>query len=227
MATGYPVTLLVHGGFWQSHVALDHMAPLAQFLSSRGWAVINLEYRRQLNWRQSCADVKAGIALISQIAKTFRLDPSRVVVVGHSAGAHLLHAATRTSDRELGQSAAGQLLVSLAGVLNLEAARKSNWGRTILDDLERNTPDVAIHDPFREGASLPSLLVHGTNDTSVPPEQSSDYWSCHRLKGKQCDLLVLPGLDHMDLIKPDLPHWTQIEELMVQAVGGTRGASGS
>jgi len=45
-AGGFPVSALIHGGFWRERYCLDLMDALAHDLCARGWAVWNVEYRR-------------------------------------------------------------------------------------------------------------------------------------------------------------------------------------
>jgi acetyl esterase/lipase len=97
----YPVAIVVHGGCWRASV--DNRAGIAAFadaLGKRGFATWNIEYRRVGDkgggWPGTFEDVAAGVDKLAQVAAEHHLDMSRVVIVGHSAGAHLaLWAASR------------------------------------------------------------------------------------------------------------------------------------
>lgn len=97
----FPVVVLVHGGCWNTEYGgPNYMAPLADALRERGIATVNLAYRRMGEagggWPGTFRDVGAGVDAVRTIAPRFRLDPERLVVVGHSAGALLaLWAAAR------------------------------------------------------------------------------------------------------------------------------------
>jgi len=67
------------------------MDPLAADLAARGIASWNIEYRRpdRHAWAATTADVDAAIRYLSQLAERFPLDLTRVILVGHSAGAQL------------------------------------------------------------------------------------------------------------------------------------------
>lgn len=94
--TPAPVVMVLHGGCWQAAVAsLDHTAPLAEALRRDGYATWNVEYRRLGEsgggWPGTFEDVGAALDYVRTLAARHpgRLDTTRVVVVGHSAGGHL------------------------------------------------------------------------------------------------------------------------------------------
>ncbi len=97
----FPVAVLVHGGCWNTTYGQPRdMAPLADALRRRGVASVNVTYRRVGEagggWPGTMSDVGKGIDGVRVVASRFRLDPGRVVVVGHSAGAQIaLWSATR------------------------------------------------------------------------------------------------------------------------------------
>lgn len=95
-----PLVVVVHGGFWRTAYGAELGRPLALDLVNRGWAALNLEYRRVGGdraaggggWPQTALDVAAAVDALAdqgqQLAQG-RLDLTRVVGLGHSAGGHL------------------------------------------------------------------------------------------------------------------------------------------
>ena len=91
-AAPWPVTVLIHGGFWRARYDLRLEDQLVADLASRGWAAWNLEYRRlgvrsRGGWPMTLDDVAAGIDHLGRLDEP--LDSTRVVAIGHSAGAQL------------------------------------------------------------------------------------------------------------------------------------------
>ena len=104
-----PTVVLIHGGYWydqyrRSSTNGSDMRPLAIDLQSRGYAVVNLEYRRASDLYTNGVgrvpgtlnDIANGIDALScqtelQTLCGFSesLDLQKVAVVGHSAGGHL------------------------------------------------------------------------------------------------------------------------------------------
>ena len=90
-----PVAVVIHGGFWRSAYGLEFGRPLASSLSGRGWAALNIEYRRVGNgggYPTTLVDVAASIDLLADAGQIgarendLELDLARVVAIGHSAG---------------------------------------------------------------------------------------------------------------------------------------------
>lgn len=91
----FPVAVTIHGGCWDAGVGGNarQMAPLADALTRAGFATLNIEYR-QLGqagggWPGTFRDAGAAIDSVRPLARRYPLDLTRVVVVGHSAGALL------------------------------------------------------------------------------------------------------------------------------------------
>lgn len=97
----FPVAVLIHGGCFSTRYGSPaYMAPLADALLARGVASVNIGYRRVGErgggWPGTFRDVGAAMDSVRALAPRFRLDASRLVVAGHSAGATLaLWTATR------------------------------------------------------------------------------------------------------------------------------------
>lgn len=90
-----PVCVGVHGGFWRQRYGSDQFVPIALDLASHGVATLNLEYRRVGGgggWPTTCHDVAAGVDALAAVPEALaaRLDLTRVVGLGHSAGGHLV-----------------------------------------------------------------------------------------------------------------------------------------
>lgn len=132
---GYPVALIIHGGGWTSSQSCDPMEPFAEALTDGGIATWNLEYRRPGNigggWPGTFLDVGRGIDCVRRLAPVHGLDLERVVVTGHSAGAHLaLWAAGRHGIPE-GSDLYIPDPLPVCGVVALDA-----WGTDLRFDIE-------------------------------------------------------------------------------------------
>lgn len=116
-----PVLLFVHGGGW-SIGDKAHAAPeKAKWANSKGWAFASANYRLvpQATVEQQAADVASAIAWLRANAAQEDLDPNRIVLMGHSAGAHLA-ALVGTDPRYL--QAAGVPMSAVKGVILLDGA---------------------------------------------------------------------------------------------------------
>nr|MBA3657806.1 alpha/beta hydrolase [Gemmatimonadaceae bacterium] len=120
-----PVIVLLHGGCWRAAYDMAHLANAAHSLSRADYATWTIEYRRVGNagggWPGTFADVAQGLDFTRQLANRFpRLDTTRIVIVGHSAGGQLaLWAASRKRDEKLDGIEVARAPIRVAGVLSL------------------------------------------------------------------------------------------------------------
>ena len=89
----HPVAIVIHGGCWLSRLGGTGMQAFSESLRQRGIATWDIDYRRVGHegggWPGTFQDIKAGVDYLPRLAKDHKLDLDRVIVVGHSAGAHL------------------------------------------------------------------------------------------------------------------------------------------
>jgi acetyl esterase/lipase len=214
----HPVAVVLHGGYWQTRFGKIVCRPLARDLACRGWAVWNLEYRRLGagrggggGWPMTFDDVAAGIDALAGLDDP-RLDLGEVVVVGHSAGGQLaLWAAARGL---LPPGAVGgaphvvpQRVVALAPVTDLR--RAGVHARVLLGGTPEEHPDRWQQADPLAAAPLPQpvLLVHPTDDRTVPVQRSREYAGHARRAGGDVELVELPGEGHRDVIDPSSSSW--------------------
>lgn len=92
-ATAAPVVFYVHGGGWANGDKTNRglANKLAHWLP-KGYAVISTNYRMLpvAMPLEQARDVARAVALAQRRAGEWKLDPARVVLMGHSAGAHLV-----------------------------------------------------------------------------------------------------------------------------------------
>jgi acetyl esterase/lipase len=220
-----PVVVVVHGGFWLSQYDLGLMVPVAEALTREGFATWNVEYRRLGDpgggWPGTFLDVGAALDHLRAIAPQQQLDLRRVVTVGHSAGGQLaLWLAGRRWIRE-GELRVSRPLkvhgaVSLAGVVDMRYA--SELGFDAVGKVMGGSPaEVPARYQAADPAALiplgvPTLLVHGSADTIVPPAISERYQREAKARGDQATLIQLPGTGHFELIDPTTPAWATVRD---------------
>ena len=125
----HPVVVLVHGGCFKTYGWFADLAAMGDALKGRGIATLNVGYRRVDQagggWPNTYLDVGNAVDPVRSLAKGHRLDLSRVVIVGHSAGGHLaMWAAARSgvprgSALYMANPLAVRGVVDLAGPLDL------------------------------------------------------------------------------------------------------------
>ena len=92
-ASRAPVVFYVHGGGWANGDKTNSgLANKLAYWLPKGYAVISSNYRMvpAAMPLEQARDVARGVALIQRRAGEWKLDPARIVLMGHSAGAHLV-----------------------------------------------------------------------------------------------------------------------------------------
>lgn len=210
-ATPLPLVVLPHGGPQaRDYLAFDW---LAQFLASRGYAVLQPQFRgstgfgeafREAGYRQWGGlmqdDVTDGVhALIDRGVA----DAHRICIVGASYGGYAaLAGAAFTPDLY-------SCAVSISGVTDLPALMRESVPiyrgtlSTSLSDWKAhigapNDPTLAAKSPINsiKSIKIPVLIVYGTGDGVVPNEQSERMARGLRNAGKSVTVSVLQGEDH-------------------------------
>jgi acetyl esterase/lipase len=235
-----PLVIFLHGGFWRAEFDRCHAGPLAEALASAGFAVCAPEYRRTGQpgggWPETFDDVAAavdGLPGIVAASAPGRFDASRVVLAGHSAGAHLaLWAAGRcrlpAAERWCSsRSAVG--VVSLAGVCDLADCFRLRLGGGAAGDLMGGGPEsfpgrYLSADPMHLlPTGIAIRLVHGTADDRVPAGQSRSYAERARGAGDDVACELLPECGHFEVIDPLSAAWPAVLAAFRSAAAGTRG----
>jgi acetyl esterase/lipase len=122
-------------------------------------------------------------------------DPTRIFLMGHSAGGYL--AAMLALDTRYLQRAGAQG-PALRGFIALSAPHVLAPNTAVLETIFGAPWRPADWQPvgFVSASSPPALLIHGTDDTLVGPEQSQSLAQALRAAGVAVDLQLLPGLSH-------------------------------
>lgn len=117
-----PLVVFVHGGGWKrgDMAMMDGSAKLTDW-HWHGYAVASVDYRLvpQATVEDEAGDVAAAVAYLHAHAAKLGFDPARIVLVGHSAGAHLV-ALVGTDPKWL--AGAGLKESDLRGVVPLDGA---------------------------------------------------------------------------------------------------------
>lgn len=187
--SGGPVLVYFHGGGyfsgrknWEARALLHHFA-------QRGWVCVSATYRLRprAGFEDHRADAHAAVAWTRAHAREHGGDPSRVVMAGSSAGAHLtsLYALSAPPDERL---AAAVCLYGYYG---------RYYGRGADEDVP-STPFAL--DP---AGAPPFLLAHGSLDSNTSPREARALAEHLRARSSAPVVhLELPGAQHaFDLLR--------------------------
>ncbi len=197
-----PVVIFFYGGGWSSGAKEDHSF-VGHAFASRGFVTMVPDYRvyPEVTYPAFVEDAAAAIKWTQDNAPRFGGDPTRIVIVGHSAGAHiaLLAALDPRNAR-----AAGFDPSAIRGLVGLAAP----YGFETLDNpMLRNVfgpnADVRAVSPityvWRDGPAL--LLLSGDRDRRVPLSALRHMERDALAAGQMVESKVYPGLDHPGILQ--------------------------
>ena len=201
-----PSIVLPHGGPWARDSAGWDSSGWPQFLASRGYAVLQPQYRgstgfgRKLwmagdaEWGQKMQDDKDDGA--QWLVEQGIADPNRMAIFGYSYGGFAAFAATVRENGPFRCAIAG------AGVADL-AKLDNSWSENRLQRaLQGRT--VKGMDPMNNTskANIPILIYHGDRDTRVPLFHYQDFYNAVKDK-VNAKLVVIDDMPH------SLPWWPE------------------
>ena len=85
-----PGVIVIHGGAWRSGDSKE-LPDLNSYLAGKGYVVAALTYRLapQSRYPAPISDIQSAISYLRDHASEFGLDPTRLILLGGSAGANL------------------------------------------------------------------------------------------------------------------------------------------
>jgi acetyl esterase/lipase len=215
----HALVIVIHGGYWQAIYNLTHAGHLCVALAEAGIATWSLEFRRIGDpgggWPGTLDDVASGVGHARSLEG---VDLDRVVLFGHSAGGQL--ALWAAAQRILPLRA----VVSVAGVVDLHEAWERQLGGGIVKRFLGGTPGEVPerYDAASPRALLPlgvhQVLVHGTEDPSVPPDFAREYVDA---AGGEAELVELEGAGHFEPVDPQSREWPEVLALLERLLGAT------
>lgn len=193
-----PAIVFFYGGGWNGGTPTQFY-PHCQELASHGMVAVSAEYRvrsRHGTPPQACvADGKSAVRYLRQHAADFGIDPEMLAAGGGSAGGHV--AATTALARgfedpaeDASISSVPNLLVLFNPVIDTTPGR--GWGADRLgDDAAALSPVEGVHED-----QPPSILFHGTADTTVPVSAARLFKAESDRVGATCVLHEYEGAGH-------------------------------
>lgn len=179
---------------------------LAEALAADGHAALRFSFagngESQGDFGESCPskEVEDLGAVLDALSDHPVLGATPLVYVGHSMGA-AVGVLRASRDERLAA------LVSLAGMVDTAAFARRKFGSLVPGDLMWDKPECPLSqrflddmqaigsvEPLAERIAIPWLLIHGSADSVVPPEESERIAS--RAAGP-VELLLLEGADHV------------------------------
>lgn len=207
----FPAAVLVHGGGWEGGDKQTYITYIFEPLSQAGFVWFSIDYRLAPAHPFPAAvdDTRRAIRFVKEDAAKYKVDLNKLALIGESAGGHLVSYVAARLDARSSVNA----VVSFYGIHDFVAFAAHHGGtqkntRQFLG-VERLKFDTvakligASPIAFVNASMPPFLFIHGTEDKSVPFQQSVDMCEAMKAKGVACEILPVEAGHGMDHWEPD------------------------
>jgi acetyl esterase/lipase len=189
-----PVLMFFYGGAWQEGARADY-AFVAASLARAGFLVVVPDYRvhPEVSFPAFLGDCAEAVATARRLAREHGGDPAQLILMGHSAGAHI--AAMLALDRRWGARPAG--MVGLAGPYDFLPILGADIRAVFAPAADpRDTQPIHFAGPH----APPMLLLHGARDRIVWPRNALALAARLDAAGARAEARILPGIGHIGIV---------------------------
>lgn len=195
-----PVCVFVHGGAW-TLLTKDESAFAAEAFVEAGvhFVAINFDCIPQIRLPEMVAQVCRATTFVHRHAESFRADPRRLFLLGHSSGAHLVAASLTQLSAALGRNSDAVVRGALcaSGSYDLEPVMLSHRGSY----LNLMAAEVEALSPLRHVRDLacPFKIAYGERESPEFQRQAKSFAEALAPMRRLDELLVGPGLNHFEI----------------------------
>ena len=219
-----PVILYIHGGSFCSGDKVSAVGTMPQVFTNQGFVFVSIDYRLSpaSHFPAHVQDLASAISWVHRSISRYGGDPSKIFLLGHSAGAQLA-ALVSIDERYLRRHGLGLRTVSGVvlldgGALDVTAALLTDKRRPINSPAFGANPAVwrqaspVYH--VKANKNIPPFLIYYLPSTQQSTEQNSKLISALRKANVPHDVHVIENKNHREineeLGRPEDPEGAQI-----------------
>ena len=193
-----PAIVFFNGGAWAGGLPKQFYNQ-ARFFADNGFVAIPAEYRvkkRNNTTPYECVeDGKSAIRWVRKRAKELGIDPDKIVAAGGSAGGHIaactgIIEGHEDKDEDLNVSSVPNAMVLFNPVID---TTKKGFGSGQFAKNKKTELSPVHH---VRAAIVPTIVFHGTADTTVPFENAERFARLMKKAGNTCELVSFEGRAH-------------------------------
>jgi len=210
-ATGQAVVICPGGGYWVLAYDLEG-TDIAKYLNTIGVAGIVLKYRLPtygncvVPYKAPLMDAQRAMRLVRQNAEKWNISPSKIGVMGFSAGGHLAstlgthfdYGNKASSDSVERQSCRPDFMVLMYPVISFtDTCMHSGSEEALLGKNSSNELKVLFSNELQVKEDTPPAFIYqADNDTGVPTENSLLIYRALKKKKISAELHILSEGEH-------------------------------
>jgi arylformamidase len=226
-ARGAPMLLLVHGGGWRrgDKALSSTVDSKVGYWLPKGVVVISINYRMlpEADPREQARDVARALAFVQAKARGWGADPARVVLMGHSAGAHLV--SLLSADPRIAYKLGARpwlATVSLDSAAMNVVSIMQHRHFPLYDKAFGSSPDYWRDvSPFhRLAGTVPPMMLVCSTRRSDPCPQAEEFAAKARAAGGHVEVLPV-AMSHLQInaVLGDQSGYTAAVEAFLRQIG--------
>jgi acetyl esterase/lipase len=191
-----PVVVFFYGGNWETGRREDYRF-VGQSFASQGFVTVVPDYRLypEVRYPAFVQDGAAAVAWVHENIARFGGDARRIVLAGHSAGAHM---AIMLAVNPAFLGAERTALAGAVGIAGPYDFVPSGRNRDILDADGGGPSSMPID--YADGTAPPLLLLTGDDDKTVNPGNSTRLAARARKRGGKVRVVTYPNVGHERIV---------------------------
>lgn len=195
-----PVVVFWYGGSWTSGTKESYRF-VGSALASRGFVAVLPDYRLHPDVRFPAFidDAAHAVAWVQANIEKFGGDPTRIVLMGHSAGAHI---ATFVGIHPEYLQRAGVNTEHIKGLVGLSGPYALDPNSAMLNRIFSSPYSHADWQPVRfvSPQTPPTLLIHGNEDRVVAPSHTDAMHRALTEADVPTEIALYDGRNHADTV---------------------------
>lgn len=216
---GRPLVIFIHGGYWRALDKSDHSFVVPPLVSA-GAVVVNLNYDLcpDITLDVMSEEIVAGLHHCHANAAGWGADPNHIILIGHSAGAHLAARVLNAPGDGSGRPA--DLVFGVAAISGIYEPQVVLRLPSVNEEAQISADVAERNDCLaRPVCGTPRIAVWaGGDEPGAWVDQSRSYAEHARMHGLDCAFFELPGTDHFTVLEhsfePNSESWRSISALL-------------
>lgn len=213
LTTGRPVIVWIHGGGFRQDTTKtqSYIVNYAKEFARRDYVSISIEYRRRFRtgdghadadvagtaeWaalQDATRDARSALDWIRANAATYRIDPNLIFVAGGSAGGRITQTVSQFPGPDPDAVYAPDTTLASAWNRSGMVANATLWGAPEIPMRGWSYPYLTA---ARSTQIMPTLIVHGTADTTINSQNARDLDAAIRAANGTSELHLISGAGH-------------------------------
>jgi arylformamidase len=220
-ATGRPIHMFIHGGYWRAQVKEDYVF-VADGITALGAIAAVIEYTLLpgIRMAEQVREIREAARWLADNASSFGGDGTRLTASGHSAGGHLVTWLASRSPHERALPAPPiKAVMPISGIFDLRPISTSY----LQPELHLTDEEIAHWSPI-EAVPSPDThfeLVIGHEETPPFHQQQQDYAFVLSRHGASVERRTMHGEDHMSVLRQmgrvGTPMWEVLREVIARS----------